>query len=51
MIHVFGLIAGAAIGLLIGRYMSKFGFGCPLICDPKISTIYFALIGLMITFS
>ena len=42
---ILGFIIGAGTGYLIGRHMSKFGFGCPLICNPKISTIYFAIIG------
>ena len=42
---IIGVIIGAGLGYLIGKHMSKFGFGCPLICNPKISTIYFAIIG------
>jgi len=49
MINAFiGIIAGAGAGYLIGRFMSKTGLGCPLICNPRISTIYFAIIGLFI---
>ncbi len=48
MLLVLGAVGGALFGYLIGRFMSQFGMGCPLICNPKISTIYFALIGLMI---
>ncbi|APF19054.1 hypothetical protein [Caldithrix abyssi] len=50
MIHVLAALGGGGIGYLIGKYMSKAGFGCPLICDPRISTIYFALIGLFLSF-
>jgi len=42
---VIGIIIGAGAGYLIGKHMSKFGLGCPLICNPKISTIYFAIMG------
>lgn len=47
MLMIFGAVAGALFGYLTGRYMSGFGFGCPLICNPKISVIYFAIIGLI----
>ncbi len=50
MNHVLFAMGGGIVGFFIGRYMSKFGFGCPLICDPKISTIYFAFIGLFLSF-
>ena len=42
---VAGTVIGAGIGYFIGKHMSKFSLGCPLICNPKISTIYFAVIG------
>jgi hypothetical protein len=45
---ILGVLLGAAAGFLIGQIMSKIGLGCPLICNPKISTIYFAFIGLVI---
>lgn len=44
---VFGIIIGAGIGYFIGKYMSKVGLGCPLLCDPRISTIYFAIMGFL----
>lgn len=44
---IAGLFLGGLFGYVIGRYNSKAGFGCPLICNPKISTIYFAVIGLL----
>ncbi len=50
MIHVLAAIGGGIIGFAIGKFMSKSGFGCPLICDPRISTIYFAFIGLFLSF-
>jgi hypothetical protein len=48
MLHaVLGSIGGAAIGFIIGKYMSRLGMGCPLLCDPRISTIYFAVMGFL----
>ncbi len=44
---VAGGLIGALIGFLIGKYMSRFGMGCPLLCDPRISTIYFAIMGIL----
>lgn len=44
---VIGIVAGGAIGFLIGKYMSRFGAGCPILCNPKVSTIYFAVMGLL----
>lgn len=45
---IVGVLLGAGAGYVIGRFMSKLSFGCPLICNPKISTIYFAFIGLFV---
>jgi len=45
---IIGIVIGAGLGYFIGKHMSKLGFGCPLICNPKISTIYFAVIGFLI---
>lgn len=44
---IVGTIIGAGIGYLIGRYMSRLGMGCPLLCDPRVSTIYFAIMGFL----
>jgi len=44
---VAGGLIGALIGFLIGKYMSRLGTGCPLLCNPRISTIYFALMGIL----
>jgi len=44
---ILGILTGGLAGYFIGKHMSKLGFGCPLICNPKISTIYFAKIGLL----
>jgi tetrahydromethanopterin S-methyltransferase subunit C len=48
MIHVIvGTIIGAGIGYVIGKFMSRLGMGCPLLCDPRVSTIYFAIMGFL----
>jgi len=44
---ILGVVIGGAIGYLIGSQMSKLGGGCPILCNPKISTIYFAVLGLL----
>jgi hypothetical protein len=48
LLAVSGTLAGGGIGYLMGKYMSRTGLGCPLMCNPKISTIYFALLGLLL---
>ena len=44
---IIGIVVGGGIGYFIGKYMSRLKYGCPILCNPKISTIYFALIGLL----
>jgi hypothetical protein len=44
---VIGAVAGAGIGYFVGNYMSRFGAGCPILCNPKVSTIYFAVMGVL----
>ena len=44
---ILGAVVGGGIGYFIGSQFSKFGGGCPILCNPKISTIYFAVIGLL----
>jgi hypothetical protein len=44
---VFGTIIGAGIGYIIGKFMSRLGMGCPLLCDPRVSTVYFAVMGFL----
>ena len=44
---ILGALIGAGIGYFIGYQFSKLGGGCPILCNPKISTIYFAVIGLL----
>jgi hypothetical protein len=45
---LIGVVAGGSIGFFIGKYMSRFEYGCPILCNPKISTLYFAIMGLLI---
>lgn len=47
MPEIIGALIGAGIGFLIGKNFSKLGAGCPILCNPKISTIYFAVIGIL----
>lgn len=44
---IAGAVIGGAVGYLIGTQFSKLGGGCPILCNPKISTIYFAIMGLL----
>jgi hypothetical protein len=44
---IAGLLIGGSAGFIIGKFMSRFGMGCPLLCDPRMSTVYFALLGLL----
>jgi hypothetical protein len=48
LVVVLSTLAGGGIGYLIGKFMSRTGLGCPLMCNPKVSTFYFALLGLLI---
>ena len=45
---ILGALIGGVMGYLIGSRMSKFGGGCPILCNTKISTIYFAVLGYLI---
>jgi len=47
---IIGAIIGGISGFLIGRYFSKLGGMCPLLCNPKISTLYFALLGFLLAY-
>lgn len=44
---IIGGIAGGTFGFLIGKYLSRFQYGCPILCNPRISTIYFAVMGIL----
>ena len=48
LVLVMATLIGGGVGYLVGKYMSRTGLGCPLLCNPKISTIYFALAALLI---
>jgi hypothetical protein len=44
---IIGAVAGGGLGFLIGKYLSRFEYGCPILCNPKISTLYFAVMGIL----
>ena len=44
---ILGALIGGGIGFLIGKYLSRFQYGCPILCNPKISTLYFAVMGIL----
>ncbi len=48
---IIGALFGAVSGFFIGRYFAKLGGMCPLLCNPKISTIYFALLGFLLAYN
>lgn len=51
-IQIAGTIIGGTAGFFIGKFFNKrTGRVCPLLCNPKISTIYFALLGFLLTSS
>jgi len=45
---ILGPTIGALIGFIIGSIFRKFGGVCPLTCNPYISTIWFAILGLLL---
>jgi hypothetical protein len=50
LLQVAGILIGEVVGFFIGKFFSKHTFGvCPILCNPKISTIYFALLGYLLT--
>ena len=52
LLAVIGGAVGAAAGYLIGRFFESKSLGaCPILCNPKISTIFFAVLGIMIATS
>jgi hypothetical protein len=44
---IIGAVAGGGFGFIIGKYLSRFEYGCPILCNPKISTFYFAIMGII----
>ena len=52
LLAVIGGVVGAAAGYFIGRFFESKTLGaCPILCNPKISTIFFAVLGIMIATS
>lgn len=50
IIQIIGTLVGGILGYFIGKFYSKrTKVVCPIICNPKISTIYFALLGFLLT--
>jgi len=47
MLIIISTLAGGGVGFVVGKYLSRTGLGCPLLCNPKISTFIFALLGLL----
>lgn len=46
---ILGVLAGGAIGFVVSKNMSRFTGGvCPILCNPKISIPYFALLGFIL---
>lgn len=48
---IIGAVVGATAGFFIGKFFSKTAGFCPILCKPKISTIYFAIIGFLIGYN
>ncbi|GEM_PF-397573 len=52
LIQIVGTVVGGLLGYVIGKYFSKKAMPvCPILCNPTISTIYFALLGFLLTSS
>lgn len=50
IIQIIGTLVGGILGYFIGNFYSKRSkVICPILCNPKISTIYFALLGYLLT--
>ena len=48
LVALGGAAVGAAVGYLVSRKLSLFTGGvCPLMCNPKLSVPYFAVLGLV----
>ncbi|MCL4510722.1 MAG: hypothetical protein M1470_06590 [Bacteroidetes bacterium] len=49
LLAILGTIGGAIAGFLIGNFFESRTLGaCPLFCNPKVSTVFFAIIGLLL---
>lgn len=45
---IIGAVLGTIFGFFVGRIFQKLGNTCPILCNPKISTIYFGILGFLI---
>lgn len=45
---IIGAVLGIMFGFFVGRIFSKLGNACPILCNPKISSIYFGILGFLI---
>lgn len=49
LLAAIGGIGGGVAGYFIGRFFESKTFGaCPILCNPKISTVFFAVLGIML---
>ncbi len=49
LLAVIGGLGGAIVGFLIGRFFESRTFGaCPILCNPRISTVFFAALGIIL---
>ncbi len=49
LLAAIGAIGGGIAGYFIGRFFESKTLGaCPILCNPKISTIFFAVLGIML---
>ncbi len=48
LLAAIGGASGAAAGYFIGRFFESKTLGaCPILCNPKVSTVFFAVLGIM----
>jgi hypothetical protein len=48
VLAAIGGLGGAVAGFFIGRFFESKTFGaCPILCNPKISAVFFAVLGIM----
>jgi fluoride ion exporter CrcB/FEX len=49
LLAAIGGAVGAGAGYFIGKFFESKTLGaCPILCNPKISTIFFAVLGIML---
>jgi len=52
ILALIGAIVGGAAGYIIGNFFESKTLGaCPILCNPKISTVFFAVLGIMVATS